>query len=66
MSNVFLFHGDRLARIKLAKKKKEKEKKETDVATRKHLVNVRVIQKNLVYVLGLPPRLATEDVQMQI
>jgi RNA recognition motif-containing protein len=29
---------------------------------RKQLANVRVIQKNLVYVLGLPVKLATEEI----
>lgn len=29
---------------------------------RKHLANVRVVQKNLVFVVGLPPRLADPEV----
>ena len=32
------------------------------MAARKQLANVRVVQKNLVYVLGLPPKLASEEV----
>jgi RNA recognition motif-containing protein len=60
ISNVFILV--RLARIKVAKKKKEREKKEVDLAARKHLANVRVIQKNLVYVLGLPNRLASDEI----
>ena len=53
---------EELAKIKSSKKKKEREKKETDIAARKQLANVRVVQKNLVYVLGLPGRLATEEI----
>lgn len=52
---------EELAKIKSSKKKKEREKKETDLAARKQLANVRVVQKNLVYVLGLPSRLAAEE-----
>jgi len=29
---------------------------------RKHLANMRVVQKNLVYVIGLSPKIATEEV----
>ena len=29
---------------------------------RKHLANMRVVQKNLVYVVGLSPKLAKEEV----
>lgn len=29
---------------------------------RKHLANMRVVQKNLVYVVGLDPKLAKEEV----
>ncbi|KAJ3303193.1 transcriptional repressor general negative regulator of transcription subunit 4 [Kappamyces sp. JEL0829] len=51
----------RLVRIKNAKKRKEREKKEQEVAAKKQLSNVRVVQKNLVYVLGLPLKLANEE-----
>lgn len=50
-----------LVRIKTARKKREKDRKEQDMMQRKQLANVRVVQKNLVYVLGLPVRVATED-----
>jgi hypothetical protein len=53
---------EELARIKLKKKRKEKEKKENENVNRKQLANVRVVQKNLVYILGLPLKLATEEV----
>ena len=53
---------EEIQRIKNQKKRNEKEKKDTDQTNRKQLANVRVVQKNLVYVLGLPPKLCTEDV----
>ncbi|KAJ3269961.1 transcriptional repressor general negative regulator of transcription subunit 4 [Terramyces sp. JEL0728] len=52
---------EELVRIKNAKKRKERERKEMDMQQRKQLANVRVVQKNLVYVLGLPLKLATEE-----
>lgn len=52
---------EELIRIKNAKKRKERERKEMDMQQRKQLANVRVVQKNLVYVLGLPLKLATEE-----
>lgn len=30
--------------------------------SRRNLANARVVQKNLVYVLGLPTKIATEDI----
>lgn len=56
---------EELHRIKNVKKKKEREKKDLDLQQRKQLANVRVVQKNLVYVLGLPPKLAIEDVLLK-
>ena len=44
-----------------AKKNKEREKKEMEATNRKHLANMRVVQKNLVYVVGLSPRFAREE-----
>lgn len=43
------------------KKQREKEKKEHEQLNRKHLAGMRVIQKNLVYVVGLNPPVAQED-----
>ena len=43
------------------KKQREKEKKETEMANKKHLAGLRVVQKNLVYVTGLNPPCAPED-----
>ncbi|KAI9009772.1 RING/Ubox like zinc-binding domain-containing protein [Gaertneriomyces semiglobifer] len=53
---------EEIARIKALKKKREREKKEQDAMSRRHLSNVRVVQKNLVYVLGLPSKIATEEI----
>ena len=44
------------------KKQKEREKREMENANRRHLANMRVVQKNLVYVVGLQPKLAHEEV----
>ncbi|KAI9353714.1 RING/Ubox like zinc-binding domain-containing protein [Obelidium mucronatum] len=52
---------DELARIKEAKKRRDRERKEMDNAARRHLANARVVQKNLVYVVGLPAKFATEE-----
>ncbi|CAH6721878.1 general negative regulator of transcription subunit 4 [[Candida] jaroonii] len=45
------------------RKQREKEKKENDLANKKHLSGIRVVQKNLVYVTGLnpPPNNGVED-----
>lgn len=47
--------------MKLEKKRKKSQQKQKDVELRKHLASVRVVQKNLVYVIGLPAKLADED-----
>lgn len=44
------------------KKQREKEKKETEMANKKHLAGLRVVQKNLVYVTGLNPPCNPDDV----
>lgn len=53
--------NDRILRLTNAKKNKEREKKEMEATNRKHLANMRVVQKNLVYVVGLSPRFAREE-----
>ncbi|KAF9115080.1 transcriptional repressor proteinral negative regulator of transcription subunit 4 [Mortierella sp. AM989] len=53
--------ADELAMIKNEKKAKEREKKEIEAMNRKHLANMRVVQKSLVYVIGLPPKLANDE-----
>ncbi|KAJ3090699.1 transcriptional repressor general negative regulator of transcription subunit 4 [Quaeritorhiza haematococci] len=57
--------AEELTRIKAAKKKKEREKKEQEISARRQLANVRVVQKNLVYVLGLPVKVANEEILRQ-
>ncbi|KAL1920813.1 uncharacterized protein VTP21DRAFT_11448 [Calcarisporiella thermophila] len=51
--------------IKKQKKQKEREKKEHEMQSRKNLANMRVVQKNLVYVIGLSPRVANEETLKQ-
>ncbi|KAK9245332.1 hypothetical protein V1506DRAFT_538663 [Lipomyces tetrasporus] len=43
------------------KRQKERERKEIEQASRKHLSGMRVIQKNLVYVVGLNPHIPHEE-----
>ncbi|KAG4304275.1 hypothetical protein PORY_002250 [Pneumocystis oryctolagi] len=43
------------------RKQKERERKELETINRKHLANMRVVQKNLVYVIGLSPKTANEE-----
>ncbi|KAG4300919.1 hypothetical protein PCK1_002996 [Pneumocystis canis] len=43
------------------RKQKERERKELEAINRKHLANMRVVQKNLVYVIGLSPKAANEE-----
>ncbi|CCF60704.1 hypothetical protein KAFR_0L00960 [Kazachstania africana CBS 2517] len=57
----------KLERAKQAKKEKErklreKERKENEYNNRKHLAGMRVIQKNLVYVVGINPPVPYEEV----
>ena len=44
------------------KQKLQKSKPKAASEGRKHLNDVRVIQRNLVYIIGLPLNLADEDV----
>ncbi|MCO5598559.1 hypothetical protein L7F22_052656 [Adiantum nelumboides] len=52
---------DEIKKLSLAKKQKEREKRELEQMNRKHLANMRVVQKNLVYVVGMDPKLAREE-----
>ncbi len=49
------------ARKKAEIRQKEAQKREAESANRKHLAGLRVVQKNLVYVVGLNPRIREED-----
>ncbi|SMN19931.1 similar to Saccharomyces cerevisiae YER068W MOT2 Subunit of the CCR4-NOT complex, which has roles in transcription regulation, mRNA degradation, and post-transcriptional modifications [Maudiozyma saulgeensis] len=44
------------------RKQREKERKENEFSNRKHLAGVRVIQKNLVYVVGVNPQVPYDEV----
>lgn len=49
------------AKKQAAAKQKEAQKREADSLSRKHLAGLRVVQKNLVYVTGLSPRVQEEQ-----
>ncbi|KAI9826580.1 MAG: transcriptional repressor general negative regulator of transcription subunit 4 [Thelocarpon impressellum] len=49
------------ARKKAEIRQKEAQKREVESQNRKHLSGLRVVQKNLVYVVGLNPRIREED-----
>lgn len=49
------------SRKKAELKQKEAQKREQEAMNRKHLSGLRVVQKNLVYVTGLNPRIREED-----
>ncbi|ORY97502.1 hypothetical protein BCR43DRAFT_472648 [Syncephalastrum racemosum] len=53
--------ADEVIRLKREKKEKERQQRELKDSSRRHLSNVRVVQKNLVYVLGLPPKYTTTE-----
>ena len=50
-------------RLTQQKKQRERERKDLDALGRRHLVNVRVVQRNVVYVVGLGSRFAKEEVR---
>lgn len=52
---------EELHKIKNEKRQKDLQRKQKLSENRKHLANVRVVQKNLVFVVGLPPRLADAE-----
>ncbi|XP_070763061.1 CCR4-NOT transcription complex subunit 4 [Enoplosus armatus] len=53
---------EEIQRIKNEKKQKQNEKKQKVTENRKHLASVRVVQRNLVFVVGLSQRLADPEV----
>lgn len=55
-----LFYSQR--RLAQQKKQRERERKDLDALGRRHLANVRVVQRNVVYVVGIGPRFAKEEV----
>lgn len=54
-------YQQRQEKKKREKKELEKQKREQEIAKRHHLANMRVIQKNLVYVLGLNPNVPYDE-----
>ncbi|KAH9180244.1 hypothetical protein EDB89DRAFT_2224101 [Lactarius sanguifluus] len=48
-------------RLVQQKKQRERERKDLDTLGRRHLANVRVVQRNVVYVVGIGPRFAKEE-----
>ena len=60
LSNKVVFFP-RVQSIKKERKQKECQRKQKAAENRKHLANVRVVQKNLVFVVGLSPRLADTE-----
>lgn len=55
----------RLAKLRNEKKQREKEKREMEVSNRRHLANMRVVQKNLCYVVGFSARVLAEEQQLR-
>jgi hypothetical protein len=53
---------EEMAHLKAQKKQKYQQRKQKIIENRKHLANVRVVQHNLVFVVGLPSRLADAEV----
>ncbi|XP_065343567.1 CCR4-NOT transcription complex subunit 4-like isoform X1 [Cloeon dipterum] len=49
-------------RLKSEKRMREQQRKQKVIESRQHLAAVRVVQKNLVFVLGLPARLTDTEV----
>ncbi|KAH9063799.1 hypothetical protein EDB83DRAFT_2223891 [Lactarius deliciosus] len=48
-------------RLVQQKKQRERERKDLDTLGRRQLANVRVVQRNVVYVVGIGPRFAKEE-----
>ena len=49
-------------RLTQQKKQRERERKDLDALGRRHLANVRVVQRNVVYIVNMNPRFAKEEV----
>jgi len=49
-------------KLKVEKRQKDQQRKQKVTESRQHLAAVRVVQRNLVFVVGLPPRLADGDI----
>lgn len=51
-------------RLTQQKRQRERERKELDTLNRRNLANVRVVQRNVVYVIGMGSRFAKEEVSV--
>ncbi|ODM94484.1 CCR4-NOT transcription complex subunit 4 [Orchesella cincta] len=51
-----------IQKIKLQKRQKDQQKKQKSESGKRHLADLRVVQKNLVFVVGISPRIADSDV----
>ncbi|KAF8628424.1 hypothetical protein AX15_003945 [Amanita polypyramis BW_CC] len=48
-------------RLMHQKKQRDRERKELEALGRRHLANVRVVQRNVIYAIGIGPRFAKEE-----
>ncbi|CAG9830661.1 unnamed protein product [Diabrotica balteata] len=53
---------EQIAKLKAEKRQRDQQRKAKLTESRKHLASVRVVQRNLVFVVGLPMRLADPEV----
>uniref|UniRef100_A0AAR5PXD5 CCR4-NOT transcription complex subunit 4 n=1 Tax=Dendroctonus ponderosae TaxID=77166 RepID=A0AAR5PXD5_DENPD len=53
---------EQMAKMKADKRQRDQQRKAKLTESRKHLSSVRVVQRNLVFVVGLPPRLADPEI----
>ncbi|KAF7286674.1 hypothetical protein GWI33_004699 [Rhynchophorus ferrugineus] len=53
---------EQVAKLKAEKRQRDQQRKAKLTEGRKYLTGVRIVQKNLVFVVGLPPRLADPDI----
>jgi CCR4-NOT transcription complex subunit 4 len=54
--------SEELQKMKLQKRQKEQQKKQKNFDNRRHLADLRVVQKNLVFVVGLSSRIADAEI----
>jgi len=54
--------AEELQKMKLQKRQKEQQKKQKNFDNRRHLADLRVVQKNLVFVVGLSSRIADAEI----
>lgn len=51
-----------IQKLKVQKRKQDQQKKQKSENGKRHLADLRVVQKNLVFVVGISPRIADPDV----